>query len=128
MQLARRDERMEELHRATPAQTEGPELATKSYQIGNSQWRDEPYDVTSIERDLSNPGEGDGRSCVTGPSLIVERDVQVPHPNVDQDEGKHRVTMMLDDARLDATGRSRGTSWSTRLRSTSGRSASTSQG
>ena len=49
LELARRRERMEELQRSTPVNHEN-EGTLAHFQVGNSQWREDPYNVTQASR------------------------------------------------------------------------------
>ena len=99
LELARRAERMEDLKRSNVGAQEGPDLVSKGFMVGNSAWRDKPYDLTTIERSFDP--EREGRQFKDRALHIIERDINFRHPHVDQDEAKHRVTVMVDD--LDTT-------------------------
>ena len=96
LEKARRKERIEELNRSGPGNQEGP---MERFQVGNSQWREDPYDLQRIERSF-DPAE-EGQQFKDRAMHIIERDVRFRHPHVDQDEAKHRVTSLVEE--LDST-------------------------
>ena len=98
IELARREERLEELQRTSAGALEGPEKA--GFQIGNSQWRDKPYDISGIQRDWNDP-EKEGQQFRDRALHIVERDLRVRDHRIEQDEAKEAVTAMIEE--LDST-------------------------
>lgn len=92
LELARRQDRMDELKRSAPVNHEG-EIGPR-FQVGNSQWRNDPYDVSTIDRDFDPAKEG--QQFRDRAKLVVERDIRFRHPDVEPDEGKQRVMMMLE--------------------------------
>lgn len=93
LQLERRKERLAEIKRSSPAQHEGPELSA-GFQVGNAQWREEPWNLKTIDRSF-DPAE-EGSQFRDRAQHLVESKFQFQHPEVDQGEAKHRVSMMLD--------------------------------
>ena len=58
IELARREERVEELKRNAGSEGSQERPGIGGFQIGNSQWRDRPFDLTTIERDFDPANEG----------------------------------------------------------------------
>src|SRR5262249_25021814 len=94
LELARREERMEELKRAATGDG-NIERIDGQIQIGNAQWRNDPFDVNSIERDF-NPAR-EGQQFKDRARHIIESEFRFRHPNVDQDSAKHSATQMVED-------------------------------
>ena len=93
LELARRRERMEELQRSTPVNHEN-EGTLAHFQVGNSQWREDPYNVSNIERSFDP--EKEGQQFRDRAKLVLERDINFQHPGAKPDEAKHEVTSMLE--------------------------------
>jgi len=89
LELARRNERMDELKRSAPSAQEN-EGTLAHFQVGNSQWREDPYNVSNIERSFDP--EKEGQQFRDRAKLVLERDINFQHPVAKPDEAKHEVT------------------------------------
>lgn len=93
IELAKRSERLEEIKRY--GQSNGNTDRGASFEIRDTAWREDPYDLASLERSFDPAREG--QQFKDRARFAIERDLKFKHPNVDQDEAKEVATNLVED-------------------------------
>jgi len=94
LELAKRERRLEEI--GSFGRSEGATERSASFQIRDSAWRTDPYELSTIER--SYDPDKEGRQFKDRARFVIEQDFEAKHPKVGREETKEWMTRLVEDA------------------------------
>ena len=94
IELAQRGERMEELNRMAKNEA-STERIGDGVQIRDSRWREDPFDLTTVERSLDPAKEA--RQYRDRAKIVIERELSFRRSNVGSDDAKEHLDNLIED-------------------------------